>query len=110
MLLLRVVKLGKEDKLSNLIKIGVPVIIVLLMLLVVGTGVILAKGTETTVTTAPAITAGNQVGTWAGCWYNGTYCPGPCGQGLWNRDNSGTIPPTTTNASAGNLPPCCRGY
>jgi hypothetical protein len=96
--------------LSNLIKIGIPVIIVLLMLLVIGTGVILARGPETTVTTAPVITAGNQAGNWAGCWYNGTFCPGPCGRGLLNGDNSGSTPPPTTNPSIGSLPSCCRGY
>ena len=95
---------------SNIIRIGIPVIIVLLMLLVVGTGVILARGTENAVTASPAIAAGNQVGSWAGCWYNGTYCPGPCGRGLWNGDNSGNTPPATTNPSTGSLPSCCRGY
>jgi hypothetical protein len=90
--------------LSNLLKIGIPVIIVMLMLIVVGTGMVLARGGNTAVSTGPTISAGYPSSTWAGCWYNGSYCPGPCGRGGAYGNN----PDNSTPSS--NLPPCCRSY
>jgi hypothetical protein len=78
---------------SKLFKIGFPILIVLLMLVVVGTGIVLAKGPDTSVSTRPAAYDGYSGGTWAGCWNNGSYCPGPCGRGGWNGDNPGNYPP-----------------
>jgi hypothetical protein len=89
---------------DKLLKIGIPVIIVLLMLLVVGTGIVLAREGNTTISTRPATNAGYPNGTGAGCWYNGSYCPGPCSVGGAYGSNPGSSTPS------GNLPPCCRGY
>jgi len=80
---------------DKLVKIGIPVIIVLLTLIVVGTGIVLAKDRDVPVATGSA--AYN--GTWTGCWSNGGYCPGPCGRGASNGDNP-----------SGNNPSCCRSY
>jgi hypothetical protein len=72
--------------LSRLFKIWIPILIVLLMLLVVGTGIALAKGADTTVSTRPVTAdAGNPYGGWG-------YCPGPCWGG-WSGSNSGNYPP-----------------
>ncbi len=80
--------------LSKLFKIGIPTLIVLLMLIVVGTGIALAKGQDNPVSTGPAAAYDAYPnGNWAGCWNSGGYCPGPCGRGGWNGDNSGGYPP-----------------
>jgi len=79
---------------SKLFKIGIPILIVLLMLVVVGTGIALAKGQDTAVSTGPAAAYdGYPNGTWPGCWNSGGYCPGPCGRGGENGDNAGGYPP-----------------
>ena len=85
---------------DKLVKIGIPVIIVLLMLIVVGTGIVLAKERDVPVTTGSAAYDGVR----AGCWNNGGYCPGPCGRGGAYGNN----PDNSTPSS--NLPPCCRSY
>ena len=89
---------------SRFYKIGVPILIVLSMLAVVGTGIALAKGPDTAVSTQPAVYDGSPGGTWGGCWNgggcmnnggcrnNGGYCPGPCGQGGEYGANSGNPP------------------
>ena len=89
---------------DKLLKIGIPVIIALLMLIVVGTGIVLAREGNTAVSTRPAAYDSDPDGTWGGCWYNGAYCPGPCGRGGTYGGNQGS------SAPSGNLPPCCRGY
>jgi hypothetical protein len=79
-------------------KIGVPILIVLSMLAVVGTGIVLAKGPDTAVSTQPALYDGSSGGTCPGgcnirgCWYGGGYCPGPCGRGGEYGTNSGNFP------------------
>jgi hypothetical protein len=78
--------------LDKLLKIGIPTIIVLLMLIVVGTGIVLAKGPDTAVSTRPAAYDGSTSGTWAGCWNSGGYCPGPCGRGGGYENNTGNYP------------------
>jgi hypothetical protein len=79
---------------SKLFKIGIPILIVLLMLVVVGTGIVLAKEQDGSVSTGPAAAYdGSSNGTWAGCWNSGGYCPGPCGRGALNGDNAGNYPP-----------------
>ena len=80
---------------DRLVKIGIPVIIILLMLVIVGTGIVLAKERDVPVTTGSAAYDSS----WAGCWNNGGYCPGPCGRGSSNGYNP-----------SGNSPSCCRGY
>jgi hypothetical protein len=80
-------------------KIGVPILIVLSMLAVVGTGIALAKGPDTAVSIQPAVYDGSSGGTCpggcniSGCWYGGGYCPGPCGRGGESGTNSGNYPP-----------------
>jgi len=90
---------------SKLYKMGIPILIVLSMLVVVGTGIALAKGPDTAVSTQAAAYDGSSGGTWAGCWNgggcgnsggcwsNGGYCPGPCGRGGEYGANSGNNPP-----------------
>jgi hypothetical protein len=78
---------------SKLFKIGIPILIVLLMLVVVGTGIVLAKEQDGSVSTRPAAYDSSSNGTWAGCWNSGGYCPGPCGRGASNGDNAGNYPP-----------------
>ena len=84
---------------SRFYKIGVPILIVLSMLAVVGTGIALAKGPDTAVSPQPAVYDGSSAGTCpggcniSGCWNGGGYCSGPCGRGGWNEDNSGGFPP-----------------
>lgn len=80
---------------DKLVKIGIPVIIILLMLIVVGTGIVLARERDVPVATGSAAYDTNV----AGCCSNGGYCPGPCGRGASNGDNP-----------SGNYPSCCRGY
>jgi hypothetical protein len=70
---------------SKLFKVGIPILIVLLMLLVVGTGIALAKGPDITVSTQPAVTDIGPNGGWG-------YCPGPYWGG-WSGGNSGNYPP-----------------
>jgi hypothetical protein len=80
-------------------KIGVPILIVLSMLVVVGTGIALAKGPDTAVSTQPAVYDGSPGSTCpggcniSGCWNGGGYCPGPCGRGGEYGTNSGNYPP-----------------
>jgi hypothetical protein len=78
---------------SKLFKIGIPIIIVLLMLVVVGTGLVLAKEQNTsTVATNAVNDAGYSNGTWVGCdgyyWGQG----GGYGRGEY-EGNSGNYPP-----------------
>jgi len=78
---------------NKLYKIGIPFLIVLLMLVVVGTGIALAQGPQPgayTGTGAPC--AGYCGGSPANCWSNAGYCPGPCGSGGWNGGNNGNYP------------------
>ena len=73
---------------DKLLKIGIPIVIVLLMLLVVGTGILLARGQDTTVSARPTASyAGYSNGNWVGC---GGYCGG---SGGWYGGNSGNYPP-----------------
>ena len=78
---------------NKLFKIGIPVFIVLLMLIVVGTGIALAKGTDDAFSAATTTNAGYANGNWAGCWNNSGYCPGPYGWGGGSGSNSGSYPP-----------------
>lgn len=79
---------------DKILKIGIPIIIVLLMLVVVGTGVLLARGSNTSVLTRPTASyADYSPGTWAGC---GGYCTGQgagYGPGGWYGGNSSNYPP-----------------
>jgi hypothetical protein len=73
--------------LRKLLKIGVPILIMLLMLVVVGTGVVFAKNQSTSVSTQTvAADAGYSNGGWG-------YCQGSCGWGGWNGGNSENYPP-----------------
>lgn len=92
---------------SKLFKIGIPIMIVLLMLIVVGTGIALAKGQDTAVLTRPAAYDGYSGGTCpggclnnGGCWNSGGYCPGP---------GAGYGPGGCCSGNTGNYPPC-HGY
>jgi hypothetical protein len=78
---------------DNLLKIGIPIMIVLLMLVVVGTGLLLARERDTSALTRTTVSyAGYSNATWVGC---GGYCTavgaayGPCG---WYGGNSGNYP------------------
>ncbi len=73
---------------SKLFKIGMPILIVLLMLIVVGTGIALAQGPLTAPSTGPVTAdAGYANGGYG-------YCPGPCGGwGGWNGTSTGNYPP-----------------
>ncbi len=69
---------------SKLLKIGIPILIVLMMLLVAGTGIAFAKNQYTSVSTQTvASDAGYANGGWG-------YCHGPWG---WNAGNTGNYPP-----------------
>jgi hypothetical protein len=74
---------------DKLLKIGIPIIIILLMLIVVGTGLLLARGSNTSALTRPTASyAGYTTGTWVGC---GGYCTG-AGAGYGPGGNSGNYP------------------
>jgi hypothetical protein len=74
---------------DKLLKIGIPIMIVLLMLIVVGTGLLLARGSNTSALTRPTASyAGYTTGTWVGC---GGYCTG-AGAGYGPGGNSGNYP------------------
>jgi hypothetical protein len=74
---------------DKLLKIGIPIMIVLLMLVVVGTGLLLARGSNTSALTRPTASyAGYTTGTWVGC---GGYCTG-AGAGYGPGGNSGNYP------------------
>jgi hypothetical protein len=74
---------------DKLVKIGIPIMIVLLMLVVVGTGLLLARGSNTSALTRPTASyAGYTTGTWAGC---GGYCTG-AGAAYGPGGNSGNYP------------------
>jgi hypothetical protein len=80
---------------SKIFKIGIPVLIAVLML-VIGTGLVLAKQNDTPVLTGPTASYDGYLGgTWEGCWNNG-YCSGPgvgYGPGSWSRNNPANYPP-----------------
>jgi len=88
---------------NKLLKIGIPILIVLLMLVIVGTGIVLAKEPDTSVLTGPAAAYdGYSNCRGAGCW-NGGYCPGTgagYGPGGCCGGNSG---------NSGNYQPSCHG-
>jgi hypothetical protein len=74
---------------DKLLKIGIPIMIILLMLVVVGTGLLLARGSNTSALTRPTASyAGYTTGTWVGC---GGYCTG-AGAGYGPGGNSGNYP------------------
>lgn len=89
---------------NNLLKIGIPILIVLLMLVVVGTGIVLAKERDNSVLTGPAAAYdGYSNCRGAGSW-NGGYCSGQgagYGPGGCCGGNLGTY--------QGNYP-SCHGY
>jgi hypothetical protein len=85
---------------NKLLKIGIPILIVLLMLVIVGTGIVLAKERDTSVLTGPAAAYdGYPNCRGAGCW-NGGYCPGP---------GAGYGPGGCSGGNSGNYQPSCHG-
>jgi len=86
---------------NNLLKIGIPILIVLLMLVIVGTGIVLAKERDNSVLTGPtAAYDGYPNCRGAGSW-NGGYCPGP---------GAGYGPGGAYGGTSGNYQPSCHGY
>jgi hypothetical protein len=86
---------------NKLLKIGIPIFIVLLMLVIVGTGIVLAKEPDTSVLTGPgAAYDGYPNCRGAGCW-DGGYCPGP---------GAGYGPGGCCGGNPGNYQPSCHGY
>jgi hypothetical protein len=84
---------------DKLLKIGIPIMIILLMLIVVGTGLLLARGSNTSTLARPTASyAGYSTGTVPSCCL---------GQGGFYGGNSGN---TGNTGNPANLPPCCRGY
>jgi len=99
---------------NKLLKIGIPILITVLVL-IIGTGLVLAKEKDTSVLTGPTASydddysgyswchgaqysnyqgAGN-AGSWGGCWNSG-YSPGPgasYGPGGWSGDNGANYQP-----------------
>jgi hypothetical protein len=79
---------------DKLLKIGIPIMIVLLMLIVVGTGLLLARERNTSTLTRPTASyAGYSNGTLVSC---GGYCSGQgaaYGPGGLYGGNSGNYPP-----------------
>ena len=89
---------------NKLLKIGIPILIVLLMLVIVGTGIVLAKERDTSVLTGPvAAYDGYSNCRGAGCWNGGYsgYCPGP---------EAGYGPGGCCGGNPGNYQPSCHGY
>jgi hypothetical protein len=69
---------------GKLLKIGIPILVVLMMLVVVGTGVAFARNQDICVSAQTlAADTGYANGTWG-------YFPGHCG---WNAGNTGNYPP-----------------
>ena len=84
---------------NKLLKIGIPILIVLLMLVIVGTGIVLAKERDNSVLTGPgAAYDGYPNCRGAGC---GGYCPGP---------GAGSGPGGCCGGNSGNYQPSCHGY
>jgi hypothetical protein len=76
------------------VKIGIPIMIVLLMLVVVGTGVLLARERDTSALTLPtALYAGYSTGTLVGCSGYCSAAGAAYGPGGWYSGNSGNYPP-----------------
>jgi hypothetical protein len=73
---------------NYMLKIGIPIMIVLLMLVVVGTGLLLARQNTSALARPTASYAGYTTGTWVGC---GGYCTG-AGAGYGPGGNSGNYP------------------
>jgi hypothetical protein len=78
-----------------MLKIGIPILVVVLML-VIGTGIVLAKQADASVLGGPTVSYdGYRSGGWGGCWNSG-YCLGPgAGYGLggWSDNNPANYPP-----------------
>jgi hypothetical protein len=72
---------------SKLLKIGIPILVALMMLVVVGTGIVFARNQDNQVSTQ---TVAADTGYYNSNWDN---CPGSCGWGGWNGGNSGNYPP-----------------